>query len=167
MSDALPLPSHPHFGYYKKLAKDLVKACGDAAALHAWATRFAPDQVERVETHIRLARIDKLADAQLLIARAHGFASWLKFARHIEELQRAGSADSKFEQAADAIVSGDIARLRTMLDETPELIRQRSSREHRSRCFTTFPRTASKIFASARRRTSSTSRSCCSMPAPA
>ena len=25
MSDALPLPPHPHLGYYKKLAKDLVK----------------------------------------------------------------------------------------------------------------------------------------------
>jgi hypothetical protein len=151
MSDALPLPSHPHLGYYKKLAKDLLKACGDAAALHAWATRFAPDQVERVETHIRSARIDKLADAQLLVARAHGFASWPKFALHIEELQRAGSADSKFEQAADAIVSGDIATLRTLIDR---------------RCFTAFPRTASKIFVSARRRTSSTSRGCCSMPAP-
>jgi ankyrin repeat protein len=132
MSDALPLPPHPHLGYYKKLAKDLVKACDDSAALRAWATRFAPDQVERVERHVRSAKIDKLADAQLLIARAHGFASWPKFSRHVEELQHAGSADSKFEQAADAIVSGDIATLLRLLDETPELIRQRSSREHRS-----------------------------------
>jgi hypothetical protein len=132
MSDALPLPSHPQLGYYKKLAKDLVKACDDAAALHAWATRFAPDQVERVETHIQSAKIGKLAEAQFLIARAHGFASWPKFARHVEALQHAGSEDSKFEQAADAIVSGDIATLRRLLDESPELIRQRSSREHRS-----------------------------------
>jgi ankyrin repeat protein len=132
MSDALPLPTHPHLGYYKKLAKDLVKACGDPAALHAWATQFAPDQIVRVERHIRSANIDKLADAQFLIARAHGFASWPKFARHVDDLQHAGSPDSKFEQAADAIVSGDIVTLRQLLDETPELIRQRSSREHRS-----------------------------------
>lgn len=132
MSDALPLPPNPHLGYYKKLAKDLVKACGDPAALRAWATRFAPDQSERLERHIGSANIDKLADAQFLIARAHGFASWPKFARHVEELQHAGSADSKFEQAADAIVSGDIATLQRLLAETPELIRQRSSREHRS-----------------------------------
>ncbi|HEV7485885.1 MAG TPA: ankyrin repeat domain-containing protein [Thermoanaerobaculia bacterium] len=132
MSDALPLPSHPHLGYYKKLAKDLVKACDDPAALHAWATRFAPDQIERVERHIGSAKIAKLADAQFLIARAHGFASWPKFSRHVEELQHAGSAESKFEQAADAIVYGDIATIRRLLDETPELIRQRSSREHRS-----------------------------------
>jgi ankyrin repeat protein len=132
MSDALPLPSRPHLGYYKKLAKDLVKACDDPAALRAWAERFAPNQIERVEKHIRSAKIGKLAHAQFLIARAHGFASWPKFSRHVEELQHAGSADSKFEQAADAIVSGDIATLRRLLDETPELIRQRSSREHRS-----------------------------------
>jgi ankyrin repeat protein len=132
VSDALPLPSHPHLGYYRKLAKDLVKACGDPAALRAWATRFAPDQSERLEAHLRSANIAKLADAQFLIGRAHGFASWSKFSKHVEELQHAGSLDSRFEQAADAIVFGDIATLRQLLDETPELIRQRSSREHRS-----------------------------------
>jgi ankyrin repeat protein len=132
MSDALPLPSHPHLGYYRKLAKDLVKAGDDPVALRAWAARFAPDQIESVESHIRSAKIVKLADAQFLIARAHGFASWPKFAKHVEALQHVGSADSRFEQAADAIVSGDIATLRRLLDETPELIRQRSSREHRS-----------------------------------
>jgi len=132
MSDAVRLPSHPHLDYYKKLAKDVVKACGDRDALRAWATRFAPDHIERVERHIRSAKIAKLADAQFLIARAHGFASWPKFAKHVDELQHAGSPDSKFEQAADAIVSGDIDSLRRLLDESPELIRQRSSREHRS-----------------------------------
>jgi ankyrin repeat protein len=133
LSDAVPLPPHPDLGYYKKLAKGLVKACGDPASLREWATRLAPpDQVERLESHIRSANITKLADAQFLIARAHGFASWPKFARHVAELQNLGSADSKFEQAADAAVSGDIATLRRLLDETPELIRQRSSREHRS-----------------------------------
>jgi ankyrin repeat protein len=132
LSDALPLPLHPHLGYYRKLAKDLVKAAGDSALLHSWATRFAPDQIERVEAHIRSAKIGKLADAQFLIARAHGFASWPKFARHVDALQPAGSPDSNFEAAADAIVSGDIATLRKLLDENPELIRQRSSREHRS-----------------------------------
>src|SRR5947209_3474576 len=132
MSDAVPLPPNPHLGYYKKLAKDLVKAADDPAALRAWTTRFVPDQIERVESHIRAAKIAKLADAQFFIARAHGFASWPKFARHVGALQHAGSADAKFEQAADAIVSGDIATLRRLIEEAPELVRQRSSREHRS-----------------------------------
>src|SRR3954453_5241784 len=98
MSHAVPLPSHPHLGYYKKLAKDLLKAhaSADPAALHNWAKQLlSADQIER----IRSAKFEKLADAQFLIARAHGFASWPKFARHVDELQHDGSNDSNFEQA--------------------------------------------------------------------
>jgi tetratricopeptide (TPR) repeat protein len=135
MSDALPLPPHPHLGYYRKLAKDLLKACasGDPTALRAWVKHLvSADQIERMETRIRSAAIGKLAEAQFFIARAHGFASWPKFVRHVEDLQHAGSPDARFEAAADAIVSGDIATLQRLLDERPELIRQRSSRDHRS-----------------------------------
>jgi len=136
MSDALPLPPHPHLGYYRKLAKDLLKACASDAhptALHAWVKQLvSAEQIDRVETRLRSATIGKLTEAQYFIARAHGFASWPKFARHVDDLQHAGSADANFEQAADAIASGDIATLRRLLDESPELIRQRSSRDHRS-----------------------------------
>ena len=40
--DALPLPSRPNPAQYKKLAKDLVKACrsADPAAVRAWAARW-------------------------------------------------------------------------------------------------------------------------------
>ena len=38
--------------------------------------------------------------------------------------------EARFEAAADAIVSGDIETLRRLLREEPELIRERSSREH-------------------------------------
>jgi hypothetical protein len=39
---ALPLPSRLNVEQYKKLAKDLVKACktGSAAAIEEWATRW-------------------------------------------------------------------------------------------------------------------------------
>jgi ankyrin repeat protein len=71
-----------------------------------------------------------LADAQFVIARAHGFKSWPTFARHIEALTLAGSPVSKFETAADAIIAGDLAQLQSLLREDPELIRSRSTREH-------------------------------------
>jgi ankyrin repeat protein len=135
MSDALPLPPHPHIGYYRKLAKDLLKACAsdDPTALRAWVKQLvSAEQIERMETRLRSAEVGKLTEAQYFIARAHGFASWPKFARHVEDLQHAGSPDAQFEQAADAIASGDITTLRRLLDESPELIRQRSSRDHRS-----------------------------------
>ena len=39
---------------------------------------------------------------------------------------------SNFESAVDAIVSGDAAKLKRLLSENPELVRMRSTREHRS-----------------------------------
>jgi ankyrin repeat protein len=39
---------------------------------------------------------------------------------------------SKFEEAVDAVVSGDLPGLRTLLSEAPDLVRARSTREHHS-----------------------------------
>jgi hypothetical protein len=73
-----------------------------------------------------------LADAQFVIARAHGFLSWPQFVTHIESLVRASSPVSAFEAAADAIVAGDVTTLKRLLREHPPLIRARSTREHRA-----------------------------------
>ena len=111
---ALPLPSRPNLEQYKKLAKDLVKACrsGDPAAIRDWAVRWieklaalqdAPRSLLRNEKEISahvdpveqfardaLSRGDEatcaLTDAQFVIARAHGFLSWPKFVKHVESL---------------------------------------------------------------------------------
>src|SRR5262244_2367473 len=71
-----------------------------------------------------------LTDAQFVIARAHGFPSWPKLARHIGEMARRDSSASRFERAADAIVAGDTSTLERLLREEPGLIRARSTREH-------------------------------------
>src|SRR5690242_14003202 len=39
---------------------------------------------------------------------------------------------SDFETAADAVISGDIEALRSMLHADPELVRRRSARKHRA-----------------------------------
>ena len=157
--DALPLPPSPSLEQYKKLAKDLVKACksADPRAIRAWAVRWietlatltqlviTPDLpvsidrwVDQVEdfTRRKLSQSPtakcSLADAQFVVARSHGFESWPRFAKHLEDLARASSSISKFETAADAIVSGDNATLARLLREAPELIRARSAREHRA-----------------------------------
>ena len=74
----------------------------------------------------------RLADAQFLIAREHGFVSWPKFAAHVESLTQSNSPVSAFESAVDSIVSGDMERLATLLRQHPNLMRARSTREHRS-----------------------------------
>jgi ankyrin repeat protein len=71
-----------------------------------------------------------LADAQLFLARLHDFVSWPKFSAHIEALARANSPDAEFESAADAVVTGDEATLRAMVQANPALVRARSARDH-------------------------------------
>jgi hypothetical protein len=134
--DVLPLPPHPDLGQYRKRAKELVKAsrAGDGA-IRAWAARWEPrDPGPLAEfARDRLARTDSaLTQAQLVIARAHGFASWTRFARHVEERSRADSEVSAFERAADAIVSGETAALERLLAANPGLVRERSTRDHRA-----------------------------------
>ena len=160
MSDTLPLPPRPNLNQYKKAARDFQRACksSDSAAVRDWATRWAEtiarlqgleitSEVRR-EINQRAERIaqrwhtikstDKnaarctLAKAQFFIAREHGFDSWATFARSIEVLTRVDSLVSKFETAADAIVSGDTATLSELLTENPELVKTRSTREHHS-----------------------------------
>jgi len=159
--DALPLPSRPSVEQYKKLAKDLVKSCrsGDPAAIGVWASQWIdalaahqrePDTLRHVpERQARANQVGQfaraklsggegsssrcvLADAQFVIARAHGFLSWPTFVKHIDALGRASSLVSAFEAAASAIVTGDAITLTRLLREHPELIWARSTREHRA-----------------------------------
>jgi ankyrin repeat protein len=156
--DALPLPPLPSLERYKKLAKALVKACKSAKpdAIRDWSEEWIEtlvklsglkiagalpvsiqrwiDEVEEfAKRKLRGGAADRrcaLADAQFVIARSHGFESWPKFAKQLEALARKTSSGSRFEAAADAIVSGDAATLKRLLREEPELIRARSTREH-------------------------------------
>src|SRR5947209_6781414 len=104
MSAGTPLPSRPNIEHYRKRAKALVKD-GTSATL---------------------------AKAQFRIAREHGFASWPKFAKHVDALTRARSPISRFENAVDAIVAGEARKLARLLREDPKLVRARSMREHDS-----------------------------------
>lgn len=148
----LPLPLHPDLGQYRKRAKELVTAAraGDAALVE-WATRWVeairrasavePVPDERYRRHfpemLAVFARDRLrasgasvAQAQFVIARAHGFESWPRLVHHVEQLTRANSGISSFERAADAIVYGEVATLDGLLRHEPGLVRARSSREH-------------------------------------
>jgi ankyrin repeat protein len=156
---ALPLPLRPNIEQYKKLAKELVRACksGDPDAIRKWSEKWiaglvkragltiTPQLPVRIESWVeqvegfareKLSGSDSrgakcaLADAQFVIARSQGFESWPKFAKDLENLARKNSAVSQFELAADAIVSGDVGTLQRLLKENPDLIRERSVREH-------------------------------------
>src|SRR4030095_10197375 len=121
-TDALPLPQRPNLESYKKLAKDLVKACksDDKNAVGDWAekwvmalakrsgiqfTRELPVTVshwiDKVEGFVRrrITETDgrcRLADAHFIIARSHGFDSWPKFSKHLNGVEEKNSAISRF-----------------------------------------------------------------------
>ena len=154
--DALPLPRRPNIDCYRRLARDLVNACksDDEDAIGAWAEKWVTplarqsglafkrpvaavasrwtDQVAGfVQRKIKAANGKcRLADAQFILAQAHGFGTWATFSKHLNALTKKNSAIARFEKAADAIVKGDIKTLKRLLRDDPRLVQARSTREH-------------------------------------
>jgi ankyrin repeat protein len=83
MSDK-QLPARPSLEQYKKQAKDLLHShrAAESDALHR-IKRHHPTLHKLSLTEIASAHFT-LADAQLILAREHGFESWPKFAAHLE-----------------------------------------------------------------------------------
>jgi ankyrin repeat protein len=145
--DTLPLPPRPDLAQYRKRAKELVKVSGDSDAVRTWANEWL-QTLERVRGDSvspfvqgsfdravdlldeRARENITLADAQFLIARAHGFKGWRDFARHVERLSHEDG--DTFESGADAVVGGELAALESLLRREPDLVHARSPREHRA-----------------------------------
>src|SRR5262249_36879629 len=72
----------------------------------------------------------KRAEDQTVIAGTYGFASWAKLVEHLEQLAVEGSEVSAFERAADAIVTGNLDALESLLRAHPDLATARSTRVH-------------------------------------
>jgi ankyrin repeat protein len=158
MSDALPLPPRPTSVQYEKLAERLRVACqsGELEEIRGWATRwiqtvadkrgldFQTQQMTQMGWQVdwigrdwkkhskEHARPCSSSGARGFVAQVHDFASWTKFVKFVEALAQSKSLVARFEQAADAIVSGDLTTLDRLLGKHPELIRARSPRRHRS-----------------------------------
>lgn len=152
--DALPLPRRPDLESYKQLAKDLVKVCksADPNAIGDWAEAWVKTLVrrsgvelgrreavrtrrwtEQVEEFAKRTLVKcRLAEAQFVIARSHGFESWPRFTKHLTALGQKSSVVAKFETAADAICNGDVKTLKRLLAAEPKLIHSRSTREHKA-----------------------------------
>jgi ankyrin repeat protein len=69
------------------------------------------------------------ADAQLVYAREHGFGSWDDLARRVNLLASGSSAEASepFLAAFEALKSGDVAALKSLLRGNPRLARERGT----------------------------------------
>jgi ankyrin repeat protein len=131
------LPSRPSLEQYKNQAKDLLRSFKHLAQQpKPLDFGLIPLFREHIPRFRKLTDADTLqsrvllTDAQLVLARQHGFESWPKFAKRIEELQRANSGPvdpvSAFLIAAsvpvgDWHVSGTLEVAQAMLAEHPEV----------------------------------------------
>jgi ankyrin repeat protein len=126
-----PLPAHPSLEQYRKQAKELARAC-DLRTLEALARvlRYHPRFAHLGTNDVQSVT---LTDAQLVIAREHGFESWPKFAAHIAtlNLQRsvAALADpvTAFIRAAcvprESHASGTLEEAELILAQYPQVRR--------------------------------------------
>ena len=68
-----------------------------------------------------------LADARRDLARRHGLSSWAELTRRVQALASGKEPPTPFMLAYRAVEDNDLERLRALLDEHPELVRQRGT----------------------------------------
>src|SRR5262245_33966972 len=129
MSTPDSLPYRASLDDYQRQAEALFTALqsGDEAA--AWRFKWMhPLFRGKSVTDVRAATLD-LADAQHVIAHDYGFETWSDLAEFVGAVREGGPVE-RFESAVEAVVAGDVATLRAMLREHPELPWARSTRRH-------------------------------------
>jgi ankyrin repeat protein len=123
------LPPSPSLEQLKKQAKSLLKRqqAADSEALTRirenhprWRDLSQKQGKEKLATSLFA-----LADAQLVIAREYGFASWSTLQSHVKTLEAASSGAEALAGLRDAAGKGDLARLNALLDAHPALIDER------------------------------------------
>jgi hypothetical protein len=127
------LPSNPSLEHLKYQARDLLKAqrARDPEACQR-IREFHPRFAGSSDAAIGEAKLT-LSDAQLAVAREHGFASWARLKSHVERPNRADLDlpqheridDTAFRRAVDLLDAGDAEGLRAHLAAHPDLVRRR------------------------------------------
>lgn len=105
------LPERPDLDHLRGQAKTLLDALREADA-------GAVERAKRVLAHRGEAW--QLADAQFVIAREYGFASWPKLAAHVEATRTNADARERITNAFKAAVeTGDVETLKTLFERDP------------------------------------------------
>jgi len=116
---------------YERQAETLLSALksgdNDAAWRFKWEhPRFGGKTVDEVNAATPDLDLD---DARLVVARQQSFETWRDLAAFVDAVVEPGPV-ATFETAVEAVVSGDLATLQSILREQPEIVRARSARRH-------------------------------------
>jgi ankyrin repeat protein len=129
MSAPEPLPFQASLEQYEQQALALFDALNAGDEPAQWRFKWLHPRFRgKLVTNVQATKLE-LPDAQLVVAHEYAFETWAELAAFTEIVQRDGPV-KRFETAVEAVVSGDIATLRTMLRENPELTHARSARRH-------------------------------------
>ena len=127
------LPPQANLDHLKYQAKDLLREHSARSVACAHRIREFHPRYERSADAEIFAAAFRLSDAQLTIARSHGFASWTRLKRHVEQPTLADRLelphherieDAEFRRAVDLLDAGDVEGLRGLLRAAPKLVEQ-------------------------------------------
>jgi len=93
--------------------------------------KFLDDKItwlarDMTDAEVKATPIDR-DDARLAVARWYEFQDWQRLEEYVASVQQPGPI-ARFERAVEAVIAGDLATLKTLLAEDPELVRARSTR---------------------------------------
>ena len=129
MSNAAALPFDATLEQYERQAAALfaaLQADNDAAV---WKFKWEhPSFRGKLPADVRAATLT-IDDARLVVARTYGFEGWEELKAFAAAVSQAGP-ERMFEEGVEAVVAGEVGKLRMMLGEHPELVRARSMRRH-------------------------------------
>jgi len=123
-------PFETDLQYYRDRAGGMlsVHGTGERNALRL-VRQFHPGFRDASEADIRAAALTQ-DDAELILAREHGFATWDDFARHIEALQT-GQVNEPFRRAFEAIRADDPRAFADLIAAHPDLVNAKGTNGNR------------------------------------
>jgi ankyrin repeat protein len=114
---------------YERQAEALLEALKSGSEDAQWRCKWEHPRFRGKQVCEVKAAALGLEDAQMVVAREYGFEDWPHLVAFADAVRR-DEPVSRFEAAVEAVISGDLAALRSMLQAHPELARACSTRRH-------------------------------------
>jgi hypothetical protein len=134
--DLIPMPFGSRIEEYQKQAADLLESykAGDSKTISYIKEHhplFLDSKIPWLPKNVSDSEVQSaalgLADTQLAIARWYDFQDWSALEEYVQAASRENSPVYRFESAVEAVISGDMVELGSLLHDDPKLVRARST----------------------------------------